>query len=251
MRHRKGALAAPLPRGKPRIHGGYSFLASGKLPEHRRAVLAYLSAARAALVRDLGPTEYDLTAAQIILIDRTVTALGIVRCIEEYIRENSVMRGQDVAPALQQSYLAYVNHVRLNLVALGIKTKAGEGILDLAAYVREHDKQKSQAKPRKASPKAAPGQAGAEGQSKAEVTRGLDRAEIVNPGASSEALSGQGEEGIGHKAEGSQDQAPAGGEIGQPGDPGRDVSRQAGSGQGEPQPARGGDGQGEAEPGKE
>ncbi len=121
--------------------------------------MAYLSAARAGLVRDLGPTEADLTAAQIILIDRTVTALGVVRCIEEYIRENSVMKGQDVAPALQQSYLAYVNHVRLNLVALGIKTKAGEGVLDLGAYLREHDKKKSAAKAKEASPKAVPDQA--------------------------------------------------------------------------------------------
>jgi hypothetical protein len=115
------------------------------------------------------------------LIDRTVTALGIVRCVEEYIRENSVMKGQDVAPALQQSYLAYVNHIRLNLAALGIKTKAGEGVIDLPAYIRAADAAKSEKKARKGSPKAVAGQAEAVGsgdQQSAEIKQ-------IDPGATS------------------------------------------------------------------
>jgi hypothetical protein len=109
-------------RGRPPKYGGFSLLA-----EKRREVRAYVSESRAGLIHDLGPGEENLTAAQLILVDRTTTALGIIRCIEEYIRENSVMRGSDLAPALQQSYLAYVNHVRLNLQALGIAARVKVG----------------------------------------------------------------------------------------------------------------------------
>ena len=90
----KPKLTIKLKRGGQKIkHGGYSFLIKGELPENRKHVLRYLTAARENLIRDLGPTEEDLTAAQIILIDRVVTKLGVIRCIEEHIRENSVMRG--------------------------------------------------------------------------------------------------------------------------------------------------------------
>jgi hypothetical protein len=113
---------------RPRSHGGYSYLTSGTLPEHRANVLKYLMAARQGLVCDLGPTENDLTAAQIILIDRVTTKLGVIRCVEEHIRENSVMVGQDLAPSLKASYLAYNNSLRLDLQALGLEKK-GEAIL--------------------------------------------------------------------------------------------------------------------------
>ena len=81
-------------------HGGYSFIVRGKLPEHRRYLLRYLSSVREGLIRDLGPTEADLTTAQMLLIDRITTKTGILRCIEEHIRENSVMVGSNLAPAL-------------------------------------------------------------------------------------------------------------------------------------------------------
>lgn len=119
-------LAVRFKRGgrRPRSHGGYSYLATGALPEQRSNVLKYLIAARQGLVKDLGPTENDLSTAQIILIDRITTKLGVIRCVEEYIRENSVMAGDDLAPSLRASYLAYNNSLRLDLQALGIDRKA-------------------------------------------------------------------------------------------------------------------------------
>jgi hypothetical protein len=107
-------------RGRPPKHGGYSLLVKGELPENRKHIREYLTGVREGLILDLGPTEENLTAAQIILIDRVVTKLGVIRCIEEHIRENSVMRGHDLAPCLRSSYLAYNNSVRLDLQALGI-----------------------------------------------------------------------------------------------------------------------------------
>jgi hypothetical protein len=131
-------LEIKLPRGRQRvIHGGYSFLTTGRLPEHRVHVRRYLTAARENLIKDLGPTEADLTAAQIILIDRVVTKLGVIRCIEEHIRENSVMVGDNLAPSLKATYLAFDNSLRLALQALGMKSKKAEGIMDLGRYVEE------------------------------------------------------------------------------------------------------------------
>ena len=137
MSRKKSKLTVALTPGRKRTHGGYTFLTMGKLPEHRKYVEQYLTAARINLVRDLGPTEENLTAAQIILIDRVVTKLGIIRCIEEHIRENSVMKGEDLAPAFRASYLAYNNSVRLDLQALGIEKKKADDVLDLGRYVEE------------------------------------------------------------------------------------------------------------------
>lgn len=100
---------------RPKTHGGYSYLTSGKLPETRTYILKYLMAVRQGLIRDFGPTEIDLSTAQIVLIDRIVTKLGVIRCVEEHIRENSVMVDNDLAPSLKALYLAYNNSFRLDL----------------------------------------------------------------------------------------------------------------------------------------
>ena len=114
-------LTVQLKRGgrRPKSHGGYSFLTKGELPESRPQILKYLMAARQGLVRDLGPTENDLTTAQIILIDRITTKLGVIRCMEEFINGRSVIKGDELAPCLKASYLAYSNSIRLDLQALG------------------------------------------------------------------------------------------------------------------------------------
>ncbi len=137
MNENRSKLVTNLKPGRKIKHGGYALLSTGKLPEHRKYVEKYLTATREGLIRDLGPSEIDLTVAQIILIDRTVTKLGVIRCIEEHIRENSVMVGDTLAPSLKDSYLAYDNSVRLGLQALGINSRKAEGIMDLGKYVEE------------------------------------------------------------------------------------------------------------------
>jgi hypothetical protein len=113
---------------RPRSHGGYSYLTSGTLPKNRANVLKYLIAARDGLIRDLGPSEKDLTTAQIIIIDRVIGILGVLRCVEEFIREHSVLVGNELAPSLQASYLAFCNSLRLSLLSLGLERKT-EAIL--------------------------------------------------------------------------------------------------------------------------
>lgn len=124
--------------GRPPKHGGWSLLVyKGKLPENRKYISRWLTGVREGLILDLGPTEEDLSTAERVLIDRVISKLGVIRCIEEYIRENSVMVGQDLAPSLRTSYLAYNNSVRLDLTALGINSKKADEALDLGKYVKE------------------------------------------------------------------------------------------------------------------
>ena len=126
---------------RPKSHGGYSYLTTGKLPENRTYILKYLMAVRQGLIRDLGPTENDLSTAQIVLIDRVTTKLGVIRCVEEHIRENSVMQGDALAPSLKASYLAYNNSLRLDLQALGLNIRAEE-VLTPYEIVERENKQK-------------------------------------------------------------------------------------------------------------
>ena len=135
----KPRLSKKLKRGGQKVkHGGYSFLVKGELPGNRKYILRYLSAAREQLIKDLGPTEQDLTVAQIIIIDRVVTKLGVIRCIEEHIRETSVMQGNKLAPSLRQSYLAYNNSIRLDLQSLGVHKRV-EAVIDPIKYIQGED----------------------------------------------------------------------------------------------------------------
>jgi len=142
MNNKDTKLTTKLVPGRKRRHGGFAYLSTGKLPKERKYIEQYLTAARMNLISDLGPTEDDLTAAQIIIIDRITSKLGVVRCIEEHIRENSVMVGQRVAPALRETYLAYNNSIRLDLTALGIKEKRGDKVMIPLQIAEEFDKKK-------------------------------------------------------------------------------------------------------------
>ena len=130
---------------RAKAHGGYSYLTKGELPENRTYILKYLMAVRQGIIRDLGPNENDLSTAQIVLIDRITTKLGVIRCVEEYIRENSVMMGNDLAPSLKASYLAYNNSLRLDLQALGLNKKSEE-VLTPYEIVEKEKKQKERNK---------------------------------------------------------------------------------------------------------
>ena len=130
------SLSVKLSPGRKTKHGGYSFLTHGQLPEHRAYIERYLTGCRQGLINDLGG-EANLSTAQAILIDRIISKLGCIRCIEEHTREGSVMVGQELAPALQRSYLAFSNSIRLDLQALGINSKATGEPLDLGRYVQE------------------------------------------------------------------------------------------------------------------
>jgi len=117
-------------RGRPITHGGYSVITQG---DKRRYLRRYLTEVREGLVTDLGPTEDELTTAQRVLIDRIVSKLGLVRSIESHVAVNGIFNGDDLAPCLQRSYLAYTNGLRRDLVALGIDKRATREVVRMTA----------------------------------------------------------------------------------------------------------------------
>lgn len=127
--------------GRPPRHGGYSLLAKrGDVPECRRYVREYLEGVRAGLVRDLGPKEGDLTAAQLTLINHVISKVAITRLIEERLAETGIFNAAgELDPALGKFFLIASNSLRLDLQALGINTRKREEILDLGRYIAAKD----------------------------------------------------------------------------------------------------------------
>jgi hypothetical protein len=130
------------PGRKPGVkvtHGAYSLIARGEFPSKRRYIERWLSEVRQGMIRDLGPAETDLSTAQAILIDRVIGKLGILRCIEEHVREKGVMKGNDISSCLAHNYLSWANSLRLDLLALGIGKKNAERLLSPLEIAAEVD----------------------------------------------------------------------------------------------------------------
>jgi len=133
---KKDKLSASLPPGRRSAHGGYTYLTQGRLPAHRKYIEAYLTACREGLISDIGGTEAELSTSQIILIDRAIGILGVLRCIEEHVRDKaSVMAGEELTSCLRASYLGYNNTLRLTLNILGIDKRMPE-TPDLKTYIK-------------------------------------------------------------------------------------------------------------------
>lgn len=139
---KKSKLTTALTSGPKATHGGYSYFTAGKIPEHRKYIEQYLTAVREGMIRDIGPEEKDLTTAQIILIDRLVSLLGVIRLIEEKVKEDGIFRGRELTPSLKQNYVSYNNTVRLTLERLGIDKSMGDRVLTPFEIAAEFDKKK-------------------------------------------------------------------------------------------------------------
>ena len=127
-------------RGQPFKHGGYSLMVRrGSLPEKMTRVRKYLGEVREGLVRDIAGREEDLTTAQLVLIDRAVSLLSVIRTIEYSLSEDGIMQGKDLQPILRENYLAYSNSLRLILRELGINKRQAADALDLGRYIAEAD----------------------------------------------------------------------------------------------------------------
>jgi hypothetical protein len=159
-------------------HGAYSLIARGDLPENRRYLREHLTACREGLISDLGPKEEDLSTAQRILIDRVIGKLGVLRCLEEYAREQGVIKKGKLSSPLEHNFLAWSNSLRLDLQALGISKRAGERVLSPLEIAAEIDAEKVEKSAGKA-------------QERAESPQGGQSPEAESPGQGSEA----GEEG--------------------------------------------------------
>jgi len=131
-------------------HAGYSTI-SKNMP---LAVRRQVQGVREQLIRDIGGAEPALTAAQAILIDKTVNLYQITLCLEAYVRREGPFRGKKLDPVLGQNYLAYVNTIRLNLRELGIARKAGDEILSPLQLAEQIDKEQAEQEAQEAEKRA-------------------------------------------------------------------------------------------------
>ena len=116
------------PSRRPK-HGGYSFIRSGKMPDDKREVERYLTWLRQKYIEDIGPEEKDLSAGQMLLLNKLITFEGLTRCMEiEAARRETVN--------LPKHHSTYTNHILKICQMLGLERKADE-VLDLHKYIDE------------------------------------------------------------------------------------------------------------------
>jgi len=125
--------------GRPPRHGGFSLMIRrGELPERRGYIRKHLTACREGLIRNLGPLESDLTAAEIIILDRCISKLAVVRMIEEHFAARGILMKGQLAPVLSADYLRYRESLRRDLLTLGIGRRAADKLLTPMDIVREY-----------------------------------------------------------------------------------------------------------------
>lgn len=119
-------------------HGGFSFMVKGELPKRRAYLRRYLSNVREGLIEDLGGSkgEDGLSTAKLVIVDRVISKLGVVRCIEEYHKRRPVIVKGELTPSLGKHYLAYTNSIRLDLALLGIERRLGDIAIDPIEYIQ-------------------------------------------------------------------------------------------------------------------
>lgn len=143
MAKNESKLEKRLPKGRPKAtHGGFSFLTIGRLPEHRVSLQRYLSACRNGLTEDLGG-KVNMSTQELILIDRCVSILGVLRCIEEFCKEKGVFKGDELQPSLGKHYISYTNSLKQILSLLGIESRAEDKVLtmvELSKVIEEEEK---------------------------------------------------------------------------------------------------------------
>lgn len=136
-------LERKLSKGRPKVvHGGFSFLTTGRLPEHRVSLQRYLSACRNGLTEDLGG-EVNMSTQEQILVDRCVSILGVLRCIEEDAKDKGIFDGDGLRSSLGKHYISYTNSLKQILSLLGIESRAEDKVLTIAEIsnvIEEEDK---------------------------------------------------------------------------------------------------------------
>ena len=85
-----------------------------------------------------------LTAAKEILIKATIEAYGVLLLASIYCKREGIIRPDmlkkgivELQPVLGRQFLAFLNTLRQNLLALGLDSKKADEALDLKTYVAE------------------------------------------------------------------------------------------------------------------
>jgi hypothetical protein len=120
---RKSPPKKPGPKPK---HGAYSMIRRKRLPKEFRSLHPYLKAVQEGLIEDLGGRDH-VSVAQMLMIDRVIQGLGVLKLIERFIAEKGLL-GQDRVAAfllhdLSARYLSWDRKVTNHLQALGLDRK--------------------------------------------------------------------------------------------------------------------------------
>jgi hypothetical protein len=102
-----------------------------------------------ALVEDLGgQTEVD--TFQRAMIDRATECLIVLNAMANHVEAGGIMKGDDLAPCLKTSFLAYQNSFRLALTTCyehGQKGKGKKKPLDLEDYLKSKEESQNERHP--------------------------------------------------------------------------------------------------------
>ncbi|MBN2243108.1 MAG: hypothetical protein JW793_10490 [Acidobacteria bacterium] len=133
------------------------------------------------------------TAAKEILIKSTVEAFGVILLAAMFCKREGVIRPDlarhgviELQPVLGKQFLAFLNSIRQNLVALGLDRKKADDVLDLGRYLdakakSAEDPQPSGSDPAKIEPQAPPQREGA-GHGGPDEASDANAAEGAEPG---------------------------------------------------------------------
>jgi hypothetical protein len=136
-------------RGRPPRHGIYSPVLREEFLRENPEVQRYIQAARDGLVRDQlakvgGRTEDDLSAGQVLMIDRLVSRIALSRQIEVYLRRHNILRrdrlNQQILEAepICQFWLQLQNSIDRGSGMLGIDIqRAAEQVEDIREYAKK------------------------------------------------------------------------------------------------------------------
>lgn len=78
-----------------------------------------------------------MSTQELILIDRCVSILGVLRCIEEFCKEKGVFKGDELQPSLGKHYISYTNSLKQILSLLGIESRAEDKVLTMAELTKK------------------------------------------------------------------------------------------------------------------
>jgi hypothetical protein len=129
-------------------HGITGWLKTGRISPsvrgHKR-IQRYLREIERDLIADLGGPE-NMTAAQEVLVKATIQAYGVLLLAGAYTQRYSILepvkarRGiLELQPVLGHQYIAFLNSIRCNLVALGLDRRKPDEALDLGRYIAARD----------------------------------------------------------------------------------------------------------------
>lgn len=139
-------------------HGVYTWLDQKRInPSIRghRKIQAYLEDLEGRLIEMQGGPG-KLTAAQEVLIKSTIEGYGVVLLASIYCKDAGILRPDkkkkgiiELQPVLGKQFLAFMNTIRQNLLALGLDKKNADDVLDLQTYMEMRDQEEQANKSKK------------------------------------------------------------------------------------------------------